>query len=91
MHRRKVVKICNSRTMTTTRRIPVTLLLTPQLLDKLRPYQQAHDITSVPEAILTILHEHLEISDKPTPPFSSSPSIYDGVEDSACEVLTEYL
>ncbi|NEQ51926.1 MAG: hypothetical protein F6K11_17610 [Leptolyngbya sp. SIO3F4] len=70
---------------------PVTVLLTTQLLDKLRPYQQEHDITSVPEAILIILHEHLKITDKPTPPFSTSPSIYDGVEDGACEVLTEYL
>ena len=76
-------------TMSTT--TPVTLLLTAELLDKLRPYQQEHDITSVPEAILTILHEHLGIAERPTPPFSPSPSIYDGVEDGACEVLTEYL
>ena len=76
------------KTMTTDHRVPVTLLLTSPLLDKLRPYQH---ITSVSEAILTILHEHLELGDKPTPPFSSSPSIYDGVEDGACEVLTEYL
>ncbi|MEM9482427.1 MAG: hypothetical protein AAGA83_01930 [Cyanobacteria bacterium P01_F01_bin.116] len=74
-----------------TEKIPVTVLLTAELLDKLRPFQQKHDITSVPEAILTILHEHLELSDQPTPPFSNSPSIYDGVEDGACEVLTEYL
>ncbi|MEM9486682.1 MAG: hypothetical protein AAGA83_23660 [Cyanobacteria bacterium P01_F01_bin.116] len=77
--------------MATDNRVPVTLLLTSKLLDKLRPYQQEHDITSVSEAILTILHEHLEVSDKPTLPFSPSPSIYDGVEDGACEVLTEYL
>ena len=74
-----------------TQRTPVTLLLTAKLLDKLRPYQQEREITSVTEAILTILHDHLEMSDKPTPPFSSHPSIYDGVEDGACEVLNEYL
>ena len=74
-----------------TTRTPVTVLLTAELLDKLRPYQQEQAITSVSEAILTILHERLEIADKPTPPFSPSPSIYDGVEDGACEVLTEYL
>ncbi|ESA34989.1 hypothetical protein N836_14610 [Leptolyngbya sp. Heron Island J] len=74
-----------------TARTPVTLLLTPDLLDKLRPYQQEQAITSVSEAILTILHEHLELADKPTPPFSPSPSIYDGVEDGACEVLSEFL
>lgn len=72
-------------------RTPVTLLLTAELLDKLRPYQREQDITSVSEAILTILHGHLNIPDKPTPPFSTSPSIYDGVEDGACEVLSEYL
>lgn len=72
-------------------RTPITLLLTAELLDKLRPYQQKHDITSVPEAILTILYEHLEVDGKPTLPFSDSPSIYDGVEDGACEVLNEYL
>lgn len=71
-------------------RTPVTVLLTAELLDKLRPYQQEHDITSVPEAILTILHKQLGM-DQPIPPFSNSPSIYDGVEDGACEVLTEYL
>ena len=70
---------------------PVTVLLTTELLDKLRPYQQEHDITSVPEAILTILHGQLGLTDKPKPPFSNSPSIYDGVEDGACEVLNEYL
>lgn len=70
---------------------PVTLLLRTELLDKLRPYQQQHDITSVSEAILTVLHEHFEMTERPTPPFSTSPSIYDGVEDGACEVLTEYL
>lgn len=74
-----------------TDRTPITLLLTAELLDKLRPYQQEQDITSVSEAILTIVHGHLNISDRPTPPFSTSPSIYDGVEDGACEVLTEYL
>ncbi|MBE9067252.1 hypothetical protein IQ260_11365 [Leptolyngbya cf. ectocarpi LEGE 11479] len=74
-----------------TARTPITLMLTAELLDKLRPYQREHDITSVSEAILTILHGHLDIPDKPTPPFSNSPSIYDGVEDGACEVLTEYL
>ena len=74
-----------------TPKTPVTLLLTAELLDKLRPYQQEQAITSVSEAILTILHERLEIADKPMPPFSPSPSIYDGVEDGACEVLTEYL
>lgn len=74
-----------------TAKTPVTLLLTAELLDKLRPYQQEQAITSVSEAILTILHERLEIADKPKPPFSPSPSIYDGVEDGACEVLTEYL
>ena len=74
-----------------TERTPVTVLLTAELLDQLRSYQQEHDITSVSEAILTILHDYLEIADKPTPPFSTSPSIYDGVEDGACEVLTEYL
>lgn len=73
-----------------TKRTPVTLLLTSELLDQLRPYQQQQDITSVSEAILTILHEHLGIVAQPTPPFSPSPSIYDGVEDGACEVLTEY-
>ena len=72
-------------------RIPVTLMLTAELLDKLRPYQQQQDITSVSEAILTILHQHLDIADKPTPPFSNSPCIYDGVEDGACEVLSEFL
>ncbi len=77
--------------MSTANRVSVSLLLPPELLEKLRPYQQKHDITSVPEAILTILHNHLEIEGKPTPPFSDSPSIYDGVEDGACEVLTEYL
>ncbi|MFG6100811.1 hypothetical protein U2F10_01070 [Leptothoe sp. EHU-05/26/07-4] len=74
-----------------TERTPVTVLLTAEILEKLRPYQQERDITSVTEAILTILHEQLEMTDKPTPPFSPSPSIYDGVEDGACEVLTEYL
>ena len=78
-------------TAMSTARTPITLLLTSELLDKLRPYQQDRDITSVTEAILTILHTHLEIADKPTPPFSTSPSIYDGVEDGACEVLNEYL
>ncbi len=68
------------------KRTPVTLLLTAELLDKLRPYQQEHDITSVSEAILTILHDHLGIADKPTPPYSTNPSIYDGVEDGDCEV-----
>ena len=72
-------------------RTPVTVLLTAELLDTLRPYQQDRDITSVSEAILTILHERLGLAGKPTPPFSTSPSIYDGVEDGACEVLTEYL
>ena len=72
-------------------RTPVTLLLTAELLDQLRPYQKEHDITSVSEAILTIVHTHLGMGVKPTPPFSTSPSIYDGVEDSPCEVLTEYL
>lgn len=74
-----------------TNRAPVTVMLTAELLDKLRPYQQEYDITSVSEAILTILHDYLEIVDGPTPPFSPAPSIYDGVEDGACEVLTEYL
>ncbi|MEA5466309.1 hypothetical protein [Leptothoe sp. PORK10 BA2] len=74
-----------------TARTQISLLLTAELLDKLRPYQQEHDITSLSEAILTILHGHLELAEKPTPPFSNSPSIYDGVEDGACEVLTEYL
>lgn len=74
-----------------TARTQISLMLTPELLDRLRPYQQEHDITSVAEAILTILHGHLNMADKPTPPFSHSPSIYDGVEDGACEVLTEYL
>lgn len=74
-----------------TARTPITLLLTAEVLDKLRPYQQEQDITSVSEAILTILHGHLDIPDKPIPPFSTSPSIYDDVEDGACEVLTEYL
>ena len=77
--------------MTTTNRTPVTVLLTAELLDRLRPYQQTHAITSVPEAILTILHAHLDLSEPPTPPFSTSPSIYDGVEDGACEVLSEFL
>lgn len=72
-------------------RTPLTLLLTPEILDGLRAYQQQHDITSVSEAILTMVHTQLGISDKPTPPFSDSPSIYDGVEDGPCEVLTEYL
>lgn len=72
-------------------RTAVTLLLTPELLDRLRPYQQRHAITSVPEAILTILHEHLGLEEQPTVPFSPSPSIYDGVEDGPCEVLSEYL
>ena len=70
---------------------PLTILLTAELLDKLRPYQQEHAITSVSEAILTILHDYLEIVERPRPPFSPTPSIYDGVEDGACEVLTEYL
>ncbi|MBX2864609.1 MAG: hypothetical protein KTR27_13760 [Leptolyngbyaceae cyanobacterium MAG.088] len=74
-----------------TAKIPVNVLLSAKLLDKLRPYQQQHAITSVSEAILTILHDHLEIVDRPAPPFSQAPSIYDGVEDGACEVLTEYL
>ena len=74
-----------------TERTPVTILLTAEVLEKLRPYQQERDITSVTEAILTILHEQLGLTDKPTPPFSNSPSIYDGVEDGACEVLAEYL
>ena len=74
-----------------TARTPVTILLTAELLEKLRPYQQNHAITSVSEAILTILHDRLEIVEGPTPPFSPTPSIYDGVEDGACEVLTEYL
>ena len=77
--------------MTTANKTPVTVLLTAELLDKLRPYQQTHAITSVSEAILTILHTHLELDAPPMPPFSTSPSIYDGVEDGACEVLTEYL
>ncbi|MBT9313521.1 hypothetical protein [Leptothoe kymatousa] len=70
---------------------PLTLLLTPEVLDRLRTYQRQQDITSVSEAILTIVHTHLGISDKPTPPFSNSASIYDGVEDGPCEVLGEYL
>lgn len=77
--------------MTAANKTPVTVLLTAELLDKLRPYQQTHAITSVSEAILTILHTHLGLDAPPTPPFSNSPSIYDGVEDGACEVLTEYL
>ncbi|MEM6252331.1 MAG: hypothetical protein AAF821_05360 [Cyanobacteria bacterium P01_D01_bin.156] len=72
-------------------RTPVTLLLTPEILEQLRSYQQEHDITSVSEAILTIAYNHLGINDKPIPPFSPNPSIYDGVEDTPCEVLTEYL
>ncbi len=70
---------------------PATVLLSAELLDKLRPYQQEHAITSLSEAILTILHDHLGIAEGPTPPFSPTPSIYDGVEDGACEVLHEYL
>ena len=77
--------------MPTPKKTPVTLLLTPELLDQLRAYQQQHDITSVSEAILTILHDYLEIDGNPTLPFSPSPSIYDGVEDTGCEVLSEYL
>ncbi|MGD1854927.1 MAG: hypothetical protein ACFB2W_11830 [Leptolyngbyaceae cyanobacterium] len=75
----------------TTANTSLTLSLTADILDKLRPYQQEHDITSVSEAILTILHERLEIDGRPVPPFSPRPSIYDGVEDGPCEVLTEYL
>ena len=56
--------------MTTANKTPITVLLTAELLDKLRPYQQTHAITSVSEAILTILHTHLDLDAPPTPPFS---------------------
>lgn len=75
----------------TTNRTPVTLLLNPEILEQLRSYQKEHDITSVSEAILTIVYTQLDMAGKPTPPFSTTPCIYDGVEDGPCEVLTEYL
>lgn len=74
-----------------TNRTPVTLLLTPEVLEYLRAYQKEYDITSVSEAILTVVYTHLGMGEKPIPPFSTTPCIYDGVEDGPCEVLNEYL